>query len=379
MPRSEVRLFGQVFTPAERGLGLVTVAGGRITRIEPAARRPRGADGDGSFRIVPGLIDIQINGAFGQDFSCPTADVGLVNAGLPGFGVTAYLATMISSPPERYGPCLANLARPWVSGAVPLGVHLEGPYLSPARPGTHDPAVLRDATWAEIATWLEHGNVRIVTLAPERPGALEATRGLVRHGVVVGLGHTDATWSEAAAGVEAGATLGTHLFNAMRPFSHRDPGVVGFLLANHIATSFIGDGVHLAPETARLICRAKRRRDVILVTDALAGLGLPEGGFSLAGEQLVRDGAVARRPDGTLSGSLLPLNLAVANLVRAGIDVDVAIAAATVNPARILGEKDRGVLRIGGSADIAVLDRDWSVVQTFVEGRSALSGSARPD
>lgn len=378
MPASEFRLFGRMFTPAERGLGVVTLEGGRIAAIESATRRPRGAEGDASLRIVPGLIDIQMNGAFGQDFSDPSADLALVSRELPRFGVTAYLPTVISSRPERYGPCLANLNRPLTEGgAVPLGVHIEGPFLSPARPGTHDPATLRDPTWDEISPWLEQGKVRIVTLAPERSGAQEVTRKLVRRGVVVSMGHTDATWTEAAAAVEAGATLGTHLFNAMRPFSHRDPGVAGFLVANDVAASFVADGIHLAPETVQLICRAKRPRDLVLVTDALAGLGLPDGAFELAGQQLVRDGAVARRLDGTLSGSLLPLNLALANLVRFGVKEEVAIAAATANPARLLREKERGVLRVGSCADIALLDHDWSVVQTFVEGQLAFPRAPR--
>jgi N-acetylglucosamine-6-phosphate deacetylase len=371
-PPSDVRLFGRIFTPAEHGLGVVTVEGGQIRAIEPASRRPRGAEGGPTYRIVPGLIDIQVNGAFGQDFSDPCADLVMVCGKLPRFGVTAFLPTVISSPPDRYRPCLENLKQPVPEGgAVPLGAHVEGPFLSPARPGTHDPATLRDPDWGEISSWLGQGNVRIVTLAPERPGAIEAIRKLTLRGVVVSIGHTDATWSEAAAATEAGARLGTHLFNAMRPFSHRDPGVAGFLLTDDIPASFIADGIHLAPETLQLICRVKRPRDLVLITDALAGLGLTEGAFELAGQQVVRDGPVARRPDGTLSGSLLSLNLAIANLARLGVPEAVAIAAATVNPARLLRDRDRGVLHVGGRADIALLDDGWNLVQTLVDGRRA--------
>jgi N-acetylglucosamine-6-phosphate deacetylase len=377
MSRPEVRLFGQVYSPAPRGLAVVAIEGGRITRIEPASRKPAGALGDATLRIVPGLIDIQINGAFGQDFSDPEADLALAARELPRFGVTAFLPTVISSPANRYAPCLANLRGPVDRvAAQPLGVHIEGPFLSELRRGTHDPGVLRDPSWPEAEQWLAQGNVRIVTLAPERPGAIELIDPLVRKGVVVSIGHSDATWAQAAAAVAAGASLGTHLFNAMRPFSHRDPAIAGFLLGNDVAASFIADGVHLAPETLRLICRAKRPGDLVLITDALAGLGVDDAAFELAGQDLVRDGLVARRRDGTLSGSLLPLPEAIRNVVALDVAPEVAIAAATANPARVIGDRRRGVLREGGRADVAVFDESWAVVATYVAGREAF-GAAR--
>ena len=372
MPRSEICLFGQLFTPGSRGLGCVTIAGSRIARVETVSRRPRDALGDASFRIVPGLIDIQINGAFGQDFSDPGADILLAARGLPRFGVTAFLPTVVSSPKERYAHCLANLALGFdPEAAHVLGVHIEGPFLSPLRPGTHDPGLLREPSWSEASRWLQGAQVRIVTLAPERPGAIDLVRALAAHGVVVAIGHSDATWPDAARAVEAGASLGTHLFNAMRAFSHRDPGIAGFLLTAEVPVSFIADGVHLAPETVRLICRAKRPRDLVLVTDALAGLGQAGGEIGLGGQAQVRDGDVARRPDGTLSGSLLPLNLAIRNLVELDVPEHVAISAASANPARVVGDRGRGVLRVGGRADVAVLDPDWAVVATYVAGHRA--------
>lgn len=366
------RLFGRLFTPTDRGLATVTIdpQAGTVAGIEATRRQPRDAMGGAEMLIIPGLVDLQINGAFGQDFSNPGADLAAVCRGLPRFGVTAFLPTIISSAPEVYGPCLANLRAPaGRGGARVLGAHVEGPFLSPARAGTHEPSVLRDPSWAEAERWLGAGPVRILTLAPELPGALPLARELVRRGVVVALGHSDATSDQARLAVEAGASLGTHLFNAMRPFHHRDPGIAGYLLASDVAVSVIGDGVHLGADTLRLVALVKSPRELVLVTDGVAGLGLEGGRFELGGRELVGDGVVARLPDGTLSGSLLPLNLAVRNLVEFGVPIVDAVSAATRNPARVLRERrELGRIRVGGSADLVVLDPDWGVLLTLVGG-----------
>lgn len=367
-----VRLFGQLFTPRSQGLGVVEIVDGRVGAVTPAARLPRNAVGGPELRILPGLIDIQVNGAFGHDFSDPAADVAAVSRELPRFGVTAYLPTIISSPPATYGRCLANIATARGGpGAEVLGAHVEGPYLSPARAGTHDPAKLRAPSLAEAEHWLASGMVRILTLAPELPGALELIARLSAARVVAAIGHSDATWAEARAGVEAGASLGTHLFNAMRPIHHREPGIAGFLITADVPISVIGDGVHLALETIRLVAGAKAARDLILITDALAGLGEPVGRVVLAGQELVSDGIVARQPNGTLSGSLLPLNHALGNLVAAGVSPEAAVRAVTVNPARVLGSRSLGRIRVGGPATLTVVDDDWSVHATFVAGTRA--------
>jgi N-acetylglucosamine-6-phosphate deacetylase len=367
-----VRWFGQLFTPRSRGLAVVEIVDGRISAITPTTRQPRNAVGGPELRILPGLIDIQVNGAFGHDFSDPAADVAFVSRELPRFGVTAYLPTIISSPPAAYAPCLANIARArGKPGARVLGAHVEGPFLSPARTGTHDPANLRPPSPAEVERWLASGIVRIVTLAPELPGALELIATLRAAGVVPAIGHSDATWAEARAAVEAGASLGTHLFNAMRPIHHREPGIAGYLLTARVPVSVIGDGVHLALETLRFVAGAKSERDLVLITDALAGLGAPAGRVVLAGQELVSDGIVARRPDGTLSGSLLPLNRALGNLVAAGVSPEAAVRAATVNPARVIGSRSLGRIQPGGPATLTIVDDEWDVAATFVGGIAA--------
>ena len=381
-----IRLFGHLYAPEDRGLCLVTVEGDRIAAIEPAAEAhglgsAPGVIGGSNARILPGLLDIQVNGAFGDDFADPAARMDMICRGLPRFGVTGFVPTIVTSTPDVYGPALRNLTRRARPGeAAVLGVHIEGPYISPAHPGTHDPALLRLPAVREAAAWLESGGVSWLTLAPELPGALPLTEFLVRNGVRVSVGHTDATWDQAAAAAEAGATMVTHLFNAMRPFRHRDPGVAGFALASDLRTGFIADGNHISFDTIRVVSRAKAAEDLILVTDALAGLGMPPGRYVLAGREYVSDGTCGRLPDGTLSGSLLPLNRALRNLVEeCGFAVGAAVACVTANPARALGlENERGHLEVGRSADLTVVDDKWDVLATVTGGAVAYAAEETP-
>lgn len=367
---------GRLFAPESRGHVVVEIDEGRIGSIEPVAAEapaPSDALGGPEATIAPGLIDLQVNGAFGHDLSDPTADVARISAGLPASGVTAYLACVITSPVERYGPCLDHLALAMVTpvdGARLLGVHLEGPFLSPRRPGTHTPGWLLPPSAALADAWLERGTVRLVTLAPELPGAIDLVRRLVARGVMVAIGHTDATWAEAAAAAAAGARLGTHLFNAMRPFHHREPGAVGFLLSSDLYVSVVAEGQHLDPRIVELVGRLKAPDRLVVITDALAGLGMPPGRFELAGVEIVSDGTIGRRIDGTLSGSLLPLDRAVGNLVRAGLAPEDAVRAATVNPARVLGlDGTMGRVAVGRVADLVLFDADWNACATVVGGR----------
>jgi N-acetylglucosamine-6-phosphate deacetylase len=373
---ADLRLFGRVYAPDDLGSNVVAIAGDRIVSIEPADSPPVGAR---SVPIIaPGLIDIQVNGAFGQDFSDPGADLGAVCARLPRYGVTAFLPTVISSARDRYAPCLTNLARaPHPDDARVLGVHIEGPFISPDHAGTHDRDVLRPPDRDEARAWLDAGPVRVVTLAPELPGALELIEELSRAGVVVAGGHTGASWAEAQQAAEAGMRLGTHLFNAMRPFHHRDPGIAGYLLATEIPVSVIADGRHLALETLSLVSVAKEIGGLIAVTDALAALGMPPGDFLLAGRRVISDGTAASLPDGTLSGSVLPLPRMVANLVAAGLTPSAALHAVTASPARLLGmEREIGEVRVGARADLAVFDSAWQPVETYIGGACAWSAEA---
>lgn len=192
------------------------------------------------------------------------------------------------------------------------------------------------------------------------------------------MGHTDATWDEASSATDAGAGLATHLFNAMRPLCHRDPGIAGYVLASHLPAGFIGDGNHLAFETIRLMARIKAPDELVLVTDALAGLGMPPGRYWLAGREYVSDGTCGRLPDGTLSGSLLPLNKAIRNIVEAaGLEPSVAVRLATLNPARVLGvDGSHGRVEVGRTADLAVVDETWDVLATIAGGTMAYEADA---
>jgi len=374
-----MHLLGQLFAPEDRGLAVVTVEGDRVTAIDVASDPPSGAIGGPDAAILPGLIDIQVNGAYRQDFSDPSADVALVSRRLLEYGVTAFLPTIITSEPAAYGPCLENVNVTWTPGtARVLGVHIEGPFLNPKRTGTHNKAWVRPPDLVEVQGWLEHGGVRIVTLAPELPGADGVIRYLTDPGVVVSLGHSDATYSEAAAGAALGASLGTHLFNAMPPLLHRAPGLAGFLLAGHTSVSLICDGVHVAPEVVALVARIKAPDELVLITDALAGFGEPIGRYELAGIEFVSDGVVGRLPDGTLSGSLLPLNRALKNLVGLGVAPAAAVQAATANPAKLLGLGDSsGRVEVGRPADLVVVDSDWEVIATIVGGALGYERSSR--
>ena len=374
-----IKLFGHLLAPEDRGLCLVTVDDGVVVAIDRAAEPAEGCLGGKTARILPGLLDVQVNGAFGDDFADPAADMDRICKGMLSFGVTGFVPTVVTSPAEAYGPVLAHLRRSQRSGeARVLGVHIEGPFISPLRRGTHSEQQIRPPNVNEAARWVDEGDIRYLTLAPELPGALELISFLVKRGVRVSMGHTNATWDDARAAVESGASLATHLFNAMRPFTHRDPGVAGFVLATHTPAGFIADGNHISFETIQMIARIKAPEELVLVTDALAGLGMPPGRYMLAGHEYISDGTCGRLPDGTLSGSLLPLNKAIRNLVdKAGIDESTAVRLATVNAARVIGKEDTlGRVEKGRVADLVVVDETWEVQSTIVAGELAYQAGA---
>jgi N-acetylglucosamine-6-phosphate deacetylase len=317
---------------------------------------------------VPGFVDLQVNGFGGVDFL--DADVaGYRRAGeaLLETGVTAYLPTLITSPEQQL---LAAMREVPVGEARPriLGMHLEGPFLSPNRLGTHEASSRRDPDSALLDRLLDAGPVRLMTLAPELPGAERLIARLLERGVAVSLGHTDATAQQANDAFDRGARSVTHLFNAMRPFLHRDPGIVGAALArDDVIVSVIVDGIHLAPETVRVVSRAARGR-LALVTDAITGAGVADGSYSLGNLDVhVHEGTV-RGPDGVLAGSVLTMIEAVRNLHGLGVPIEDALAAATSTPARVLGDPELGRLCVGAPADIVVLNDRIEIERVFVAG-----------
>jgi N-acetylglucosamine-6-phosphate deacetylase len=371
-----IRLFGHLYAPEDRGPCVVTVVDGRVASIEPAPATHPGPDviGGPGVRLLPGLLDIQVNGAFGHDFAGPDADMDRICRDLPRTGVTGFAPTIVTSAPEAYGPALANLRRRSTPGTASiLGTHIEGPFISPDRCGTHNPALVRLPDVREASAWLEAGDVAWLTIAPELPGAIPLIDHLVRQGVRVSIGHSDATWDQARAGADAGASLATHLFNAMRAFRHRDPGIAGFVMGSSLIAGVIADGHHVAFETIGMLARIKAPDELLVVTDALAGLGMPPGRYRLADREYTSDGTCGRLDDGTLSGSLLPLNLALRNLVVfAGLDPALAVRLVTLNPARALGlEASHGRVAVSRAADLVVVGDGWDVLLTVAGGAVA--------
>jgi N-acetylglucosamine-6-phosphate deacetylase len=322
---------------------------------------------------VPGFVDLQVNGFAGVDFLGADAD-GYATAGdaLLETGVTAYLPTFITSPEPELVDALRALPSE-LHGPRILGAHLEGPFLSPRRLGTHPAAARRDPDAALLGRLLDAGPVRLVTLAPELDGALALVADLAARGVAVSCGHSDATAAEASAAFDAGARSVTHLFNAMRPFSHRDPGILGAaLIRDDVIVQLIVDGIHLAREAVLLAWAAAPDR-VALVTDAIAGAGLGDGSYSFGAQTVeVRDG-VARREDGVLAGSALTMVDAVRNVHALGVPLEAALRAAGEVPARVLDDNTVGRLAIGLPADIVVLDDRLEVERVLIGGETRVA------
>jgi N-acetylglucosamine-6-phosphate deacetylase len=319
---------------------------------------------------VPGFLDLQVNGFGGVDLMAADAD-GYRRAGeaLLETGVTSYLPTFISAPEEDLLAALGNV-RLDLAGPRILGVHLEGPFISKNRLGVHPASARRDPDLALLERLLGAGPVRMMTLAPELPGADALIGRLLRDGIAVSCGHTDATAEEAALAFDRGARTVTHLFNAMRPFRHRDPGLAGAALArDDVIVQIILDNVHLAEETASLVWRSAAGR-VALVTDAVAAAGMGDGSYVLAGSEIeVRDG-VPRGADDVLAGSTLTMIEAVRNLHALGIPLSAAVAAATTVPARVLGLVYPGGIAVGGPADVVVLDDNLEIERVCVGGEA---------
>lgn len=329
---------------------------------------------DGSGIAVPGFVDLQVNGFGGIDLLHADAE-GYETAGaaLLETGVTAYLPTFITSAEDRVIAALELVQRLDVVGPRILGVHLEGPFLSPNRLGAHRAEFRRDPDQALLTRLLAAGPVRLMTIAPELPGADALIDTLVNAGVTVSLGHTDATAAAAHAAFTRGATTITHLFNAMRPLGHREPGVAGAALTSpEIVVQVIADRIHVADDVLRLVLACAPAR-VALVTDAMAGAAKGDGSYVLGDVEVTVTDGVARRADGALAGSVLTMVEAVRNLHALGAPLEHAVAAATTIPASVIGRSDVGRLSLGGPADVVVLDDRLEIVRVLVKGEERVA------
>jgi len=346
--------------------GDVEVADGLVTAVGLGS-------GNGNGIASPGFVDLQVNGFAGVDFfSADSEGYRRAGRGLLECGVTAYQPTFITSPEDELVAALAEVP---VNGAAPrvLGAHLEGPFISPQRLGTHPADARRDPDSELLERLLAAGPVSHVTLAPELPGAYDLVDLLSERGVTVSCGHSDATAEEAREAFARGVKTVTHIFNAMRPFAAREPGLAGAaLVAADVVVQVILDGVHLAEDTARLVWQAAGGR-VAIVTDAIAAAHAGDGSYRLAGVDFEVEDGVARNADHVLAGSTVCMIDAVRNLVALGAPVEAALAAASVVPARIAGRPELGSLAPGSAADVVVLDDALAIQRVLVRGQDTLS------
>jgi len=321
---------------------------------------------------VPGFVDLQVNGFAGVDFlSASAADYERAGAALLEGGVTAFQPTFITAPESAMLEALRAMPPNGMSPRI-IGAHVEGPFLSPERLGTHPREHRRDPDLALLDRQLDAGRVTSYTLAPELPGADALIRRLREREIVVSAGHTNATAAQAHAAFDLGVSTVSHLFNAMRPFRSRDPGIVGVALTRRdVYVQMIVDGHHLADETVRLIWAAASGR-VALVTDATAGAAENPGSYQLGDIEIESSGGVVMREDGVFAGTVLTMIDAVCNLHALGISFEDAIGAATAVPARILGRSDLGVLEPGGAADIVVLDDRLEIARVLCGGEASV-------
>jgi N-acetylglucosamine-6-phosphate deacetylase len=319
--------------------------------------------------VAPGFVDVHVHGGGGASFDGGARDeVERVVATHRAHGTTTMVASVVTASLESLEASCAALADCADAGLV-AGVHLEGPWLNPARAGAHDPALLVPPTLEAVDRLVAaaRGHLRMVTLAPELPGALVAVPELVEAGVVVAVGHTEATYDQTREALAAGATVGTHLFNAMPPLHHRDPGPVGALLESSAYVELVADGVHVHPSVLSLAWRDGR---TALVTDAMAAAGAPDGSYDLGGLSVTVEGGVARLDDGgAIAGSTGTLDAALRLAVSAaGVPLPEALAAVTSTPAAVLGLADVGILAPGAHADLVVLSDDLTVERVMRRG-----------
>jgi N-acetylglucosamine-6-phosphate deacetylase len=328
--------------------------------------------------VMPGLVDIHVHGAGGADTTDGTREALAKMVGtVARFGTTSLCPTLYPAPPDemdRQIGAVRDFMRDPAPGARVLGMNLEGPFLSPAKHGALDPSYMQEPSKRALERLLEaaDGNVSLMSVAPELPGALEVIRRLRELGIRSAIGHSDANHQETIAGINAGANHVTHVYNALRRVHHRDPGVMGTVLTNdELTCEVIADLHHLHPIVIKLVATVKPIDKLVLVTDAIRYAGLAKKKFTAGGKTVEVVEGVPRLADGTIAGSILTLNRGIANMVETQpVTVDQAVAMATIIPAKVIGVNHRrGNLLPGSYADVAVLDRDFNCRLTMVEGR----------
>lgn len=379
-------LAARALTPHEEILdAVVLVEAGRITAVgrREAVTIPRNAREQDARRltVVPGFVDVHIHGAGGHDVmeARPEA-LAAVASTVARYGTTTLVATTVTASEEvtcRSVEGMAHYIRgqrkaPAKDAAEIVGIHFEGPFLSRARSGAQPAEWIAPPSAPLFQKFLEAagGCARILTLAPEVPGALELVEAARKAGLVVGVGHTDATYAETRAAFERGASHGIHVFNAMRPFTHRETGVVGAILTDpRVTAELIADGVHVDAPAMRILLAVKGFDHVVLVSDATAAAGMPDGKYQLGTFEVTVVGGTCRNAQGNLAGSNLTLDRALRNVVALGVPLRAAVRMLTSNPARVLGmQETKGVLAPGADADLVLLDSSLNVKGVLTRG-----------
>ena len=376
----------RIFTPLQEITDAAVVfEDGRISSVGPRAAivAPAGAREITArdATIVPGFVDIHLHGAGGHDVMSSTNEaLAAVASTVARRGTTSMVATTVTAPPDETRRCLEGISRyiasPANRAADPVaeivGIHLEGPFISQTRRGVHPAGAIANPSITLLDRYLEAaaGTVKILTLAPEIPGALELVERGYAKGLVVALGHTDATYEQAHTAIFRGARHAVHVFNAMRPFSHRETGVLGAVLTDpNVTAEVIADGVHVDDPAIRLLLAAKGTDLVLLVSDGTAATGMRDGSYRLGTFDVTVSDGVCRNREGKLAGSTLTLDRAVQHMVRLGVPVIEAVRMATYNPARRVGmEARKGVLAPGADADFVVLTPELKIANVFVRG-----------
>ena len=381
--------YTKILTPyelIERG-ALVISDEGKITYVGSMDDVPRVVGKTIDLRgrlVVPGFIDIHVHGGIGITFgekSIPAEELKDYSAWVARSGVTGYLCSVATSDAQTLIQLIAAYVRvleAGVPGAEPLGLHLEGPYLSKEKKGAYNPDWLRNPSMEEAEAILQAGRgwIRQFTLAPELPGAEEVARRFRAEGVVVALGHTNSDYTLASAALKGNFTHVTHTFNAQRGFHHREPGVFGAVMASdEVTAELIGDAVHAHPGAMKMLVRCLGTDRVVLITDAMAGAGLPDGEYDLVGHKVTVRNGLATTADGTIASSTATLNRCVRNLNQlVGVPLLDAVKMASLNPARAMGFASRlGSLSVGKDASLVVIDEQVNVYLTMVKGQVVYS------